>query len=328
MKKTSKKIRDESRDLFLERFGGEPPLKLLYFHTFLCPVTDAEAMVKEYIIEDYDALELLTLRLYAAGIKSEEAIAALSGMKPQMIKRALDNEKMVYFHIDEETGKLTDMGKETLLANENGKAESHVMYDTPRKLQIEAATGTVIPGYLEEKNLKQVKSILEDKADGIVPRESVIIDEILAGEINDRLNEYKHMDILNEGDTIKEIKSIHATQIFYRWAYLAKFEGMKYPMIVMLGKKSIDNVGRESVKENKYGMRVAVPLAISNSDDKYLRAHNIVFDDVIKRDDTYFEYLAEQTANFNFDLETDDVLTEEEIVFEDELTLEEDDSIE
>ena len=48
---------------------------------------------------------------------------------------------------------------------------SHVMYDTPRRLQIEAATGTVIPSFLEENNIKRLKSVLEERADGVVPRE-------------------------------------------------------------------------------------------------------------------------------------------------------------
>lgn len=41
----------------------------------------AEAMVKEHIIEDYDAFELLVLRLYDAGFHEVRDIASLSGMK-------------------------------------------------------------------------------------------------------------------------------------------------------------------------------------------------------------------------------------------------------
>ena len=109
---------------------------------------------------------------------------------------------------------------------------------------------------LEENNIKRLKSVLEERADGVVPRESVEYDEELRNEINQRLLEYKHMDILNEGDTIKSIESLRTTQIYYRWAYLVKFEGMKYPMVVMQGNKSICNVNAESIKNGNYGTKV------------------------------------------------------------------------
>ena len=53
MKKTTKDIREESKKIFLEYVGENSNLRLLYFHTFLCPIAMAEAMVKEHIIEDY-----------------------------------------------------------------------------------------------------------------------------------------------------------------------------------------------------------------------------------------------------------------------------------
>ena len=51
MKKTTKDIREESKKIFLEYVGENSNLRLLYFHTFLCPIAMAEAMVKEHIIE-------------------------------------------------------------------------------------------------------------------------------------------------------------------------------------------------------------------------------------------------------------------------------------
>lgn len=317
--KTAKEIREESKAIFLERFHGEPKLKLLFFHTFLCPVAMAEAMVKEHLIEDFDALELFVLRLYDAGFRNSKDIASLSGMNDVMVERALNNEKMVYHHIDMETGEITKMGRQTLDENAIGNSVRHVMYDTPRRLQIEAATGTVIPAYLEENNIKRLKSILEEKADGVVPRESVRYDEELRKEINDRLLEYKHMDILNEGDTITSIVSLHTTQIYYRWAYLAKFEGMKYPMIVMQGNKSISNVNAQSIKKGNFGKRVVVPLSIAVTDAEYLKQNGIIFEDVLVRSDEVFEYLVEKTENFKFDFEQDDIdLEDERVVYEDE----------
>lgn len=318
MSKTSKEIRKESEDLFLSRFNGQPSLKLLYFHAFLCPVAVAEVMVKEHIVEDFEALELLVLRLYDAGFHTAKAIATLSGMKEVMIERALNNEVMVYHHIDNETGEITEMGHKTLEENASGNAVSHTMYDTPRRMQIEAATGTVIPGYLEV-DVKFMKQILEERSDGVVPLQSVNFDEEIKNEINNRLKEYKHMDILNEGDTIVNIENVHTTQIYYRWAYLVRFEGMKYPMIVVSGYKSIDNMNANSIKNKKYGEKIATPLSISETDDKYLKANGISFDGVIVRKDSAFEYLLEKTNAFSFDTSHDEILiTEEKYVYEDE----------
>lgn len=326
MKKTSNEIREESKALFLERFNGQPKLNLQYFHTFLCPVAFAEAMVKEHIIEDYDALELLVLRLYAAGFHKIEDIVSLSGMKDTLIERAMNNEINVYQHIDFETGQLTDMGLKTLAENENGNYVSHVMYDTPRRLQIEAATGTVIPSYLEEDNIKYLRTILDERSDGVVPRESVRNDEELQREINDRIKEYKHMDILNEGDTIVSVESLNTTELYYRYAYLVRFEGMEYPMIAMQGKKTISNVNADSIKKKDYGNKVVVPIAISRTDADYLRENDMIFDDVLIRDDNCFEYLLEKTKDFKFDIEQNEIQLENEMaIYEDEKLLETED---
>lgn len=315
---TSKEIRKESETLFLSNFDGNLPLKLLYFHTFLCPVAIAEVMVKEHIVEDFETLELLVLRLYDAGFHTAKAIAGLSGMKEMMIERALNNEVMVYHHIDNETGLITEMGRKTLEDNTNGNAVSHTMYDTPRRMQIEAATGTVIPGYLET-DVKYMKQILEERADGVVPMQTVAFDDELRNEINNRLMEYKHMDILNEGDTIVSIERLHTTQIYYRWAYLAKFEGMVYPMIVFSGYKSIDDMNANSIKSKKYGEKIAIPLSLSETDDMYLKSHGMCFDGVIVRKDSSFEYLLEKTKEFNFNMNHEDIpIIEEKFVYEDE----------
>ena len=63
---TMKEKREEALELFL-RENGDADLELDFFHSFLCPVALAEAMVREHIVEDYDALELLVLRLYDIG---------------------------------------------------------------------------------------------------------------------------------------------------------------------------------------------------------------------------------------------------------------------
>ena len=318
MARSLKELQNEALSLFMDNFKGKNILPLKYFHMFLCPVAAAEAMVKEHIIEDYDFLELLILRLYDAGFHDVEQLTTLSGMKREVVKKVLENEIMVYRHISMEDGVITEMGRKTLEENAAGALVTHTMYSTPRRLQIEAATGTVIPGYLEEK-VEYMKTILDDKADSVVPRESVEQDEELRREINERILEYKHMDILNEGNTIQEIEKLWSTQIFYRWAYLAQFEGMKYPMIVMRGYRSISNVNAESVKKSNFGYNVAVPLAIARTDAGFLKKHGMQMEDVLVREDNAFEYLLEKTIDFNVKYEAEELHMEmEPIVYEDE----------
>ena len=294
---TMKEKREEALELFL-RENGDADLELDFFHSFLCPVALAEAMVREHIVEDYDALELLVLRLYDIGFHDVETIASVSGMKTAMIERALHNEFFVYNHIDSRTGKITAIGRRTLEENEGDELENHVMYLTPRRFQVEAVTGTVIPSYLEEKT-DFMKPVLEEWFDGIIPQERVEKDEELQKEINDRIKEYKHMGILNEGDTIKSVEKLESRQIFYRWAYLTRYKGMKYPMIALRGYKAIEKVNNRSRAEGKYGKHVVIPISIARSDYDFLAQHGISFEGTIVREDRFFEYLNNNIGTFN-----------------------------
>lgn len=321
MAKGKLELRNEALSLFMKEFEeiDTPPLE--YFHPFLCPVAIAEAMVREHLVEDYNVLELLVLRLYHAGFHDVEQLASLSGMKEEVVQKALDNEIMVYHHINMEDGSITEMGYQTLKENENGSLIKHTMYLTPRRMQIEAATGTVIPGYLEDK-IEFMKNVWDERFDGVVPKEAVEQDEELRREINERIQEYKHMDILNEGDTIVEIEQLRSTQIYYRWAYLAQFHGMKYPMIVMRGYRSIDNVNADSVQKALYGKHVAVPLAISKTDQLLFEQYGMEIEGVLVREDEMFEYLNEQIEAFDFSRNIDDIQVDEDedVVYADEQT--------
>lgn len=305
---TMKEKREEALELFLKE-NEKYDLELEFFHSFLCPVALAEAMVREHIVEDYDALELLVLRLYDVGFRDTNILASLSGMKLAMVERALNNEIFVYNHIDSNTGEITEIGRQTLKENESDELENHVMYLTPRRFQIEAVTGTVIPSYLEEKT-NHMKPVFEEWFDGIVPQESVEQDEELKNEINERLKEYKHLDILNEGDTIRSIEELRTTQIFYRWAYLARFKGMKFPMIILRGYKSLEKMNIGSRKRGRYGKHVVIPLSIAKTDAAFLSQHGISFDGTIVREDHLFEYLYNSVGTFNLYQEEDDMTLE------------------
>ncbi len=300
MSKTDEEKRLETEKLFLSNFDAESTIKLLQFISFWCPIAITEVIVKEHVVEDYEALELLTLRLYDAGFRSTEAIAGLSGMKEEIIERALNNEIFVYRHINNETGEISEMGRRTLAENSNGiaNAKNHVIYDTPRRMQIEAITGTVIPRFMEVDERKMSQAVIDNER-CIVPIQTVNYDDELRSEINTRLLEYKNRDILDKGDTITEIVKIQPMQMYYRKAYLAKFEGMIYPMIVFQGFKSIDKINFNSKKISNFGDKIAVPLSIACTDYEYLRSKGFRVNEILVREDTAFSYLSEKLEVFD-----------------------------
>ena len=198
---------------------------------------------------------------------------------------------------EDEPGRWADLNK-LISENESDELENHVMYLTPRRFQVEAVTGTVIPSYLEEKT-DYMKPVLEERIDGIVPQESIEQDDELKKEINERLKEYKHLDILNEGDTICSIEKLRTSQILYRWAYLTRYKGMKFPMIALRGYKSIEKMNVKSRKKGSYGKHVVIPLSIARTDAIFLNQHGISFEGTIIREDHLFEYLYNSVGAFN-----------------------------
>lgn len=319
-------FRQKTFELFCKNFTGDTIPEPTLFSSFLCPVAMAEALVDEYIYEDYGVLELLVLRLYDLGIRDAHELADLSGMPLNMIEKVLLNEELVYHHIDShQVNPITEMGRKTLEENrpgtgtekENHGPRSHSMYATVRKMHIEAATGTVIPGYMECE-LKHMRAVMPDNVDGVAPRESVAMDEELRTEINNRLQEYKHMDILNEGDTIRGIKELRSTRILYRWACLARFEGMRYPMIVMQGRSSVDKLGMDSLRGRRYGEPVAIPLSVAEADRSWLEDHGFRMDNILVRSSEKFEYLENMTQSFGIQAAAE-LVEDAPAVYEDEM---------
>lgn len=322
-------FRKETYELFCKNFTGEVIPEPSLFCPFMCPVAMAEASVIEEIYEDYGVLELLILRLYDLGIRDAEELSNLSGMPQHMIDKVLFNEEYVYHHIDStKADPITAMGRKTLEENQMGAEDeqdgprSHSMYVTPRRMHIEAVTGTVIPGYLE-CDLKHMRTILPHDQDGIVPQESVDLDRELEDEINKRLQEYKHKDILNEGDTIRSVQNLRTTRLMYRWACLARFEGMRYPMVVMKGYRRVDKLNMDSLRENKFGYSVALPLSVAEVDRSWLEKHGFNLENVLVRASEKFDYLEKMSRSFGS--RTAVVSVEDvPVVYEDELIKDED----
>lgn len=310
MKRLAREAQMRDLGLFMQNISGTNPPKLIYFHPFQCPVSVAEAKVNEHRIQEYSVFSLLILRLFNAGFRTEDQIASISGMSIESVHAFLEKEMFVFQHIDPDTGRLTEMGLKTLEENtpgtssdEGSEPKSHVTYNTPRRLQIEAVTGTVIPSYLERGGRDTKPD--EDEGYFILPRETVERDEELRREMNERLREYIDADYVDEGDIIENVTALNSVHLFYRWAYLAKFEGMRYSLIVMSGRRRVDNVNARSNIEGNYNKDVAVPLAISESDHAFLKSRGTQFTNILVRSDRFFEYLDEKIRGLELTMPTE-----------------------
>lgn len=304
---TAKKIKDEY-DLFMKNFANPDAVNIEYFHPFQCPVAVAEASVEERHIQDYSVFSLLALRLISLGFGTVEQIEEISGLSKETViaffNRAIVDDHCCYINpeVPDEGVMLTPLGEETLAENErensdNSAPKAHIIYNTPRKMQIEAATCTVIPSFMEMK-VKDSKPD-EEMGDFILPIETVDLDEELLKEIKERIQEYIDLDYIKSGDVVQTFTGISSVHMLFRWAYLTKIKGMKYPMIVMTGIRKIEDLNAKSKKSGNLDMIVA-PISISESDAKFLKSQSIEFSSTLKRSDSCFEYLANSIKSFSF----------------------------
>lgn len=304
---TEKKIKEEY-ELFLKNFENPDFVDIEYFHPFQCPVAVAEASAEERHIQDYSVFSLLALRLISLGFGTVEQIEEISGLSKETViaffNRAIVDDHCRYINpeMPEEGVMLTPLGEETLAENEkensdNSAPKAHIIYNTPRKLQIEAATCTVIPSFME-MNVKDSKPD-EEIGDFILPVETVDLDEELLKEIKERIQEYIDLDYIKSGDVVQTFTGISSVHILFRWAYLTKIKGMKYPMIVMTGRRRVEDLNAKSKKSGNFDI-VAAPVSVSESDAKFLKSQSIEFKSTLKRSDSCFEYLANSIKSFSF----------------------------
>lgn len=293
--------------LFMENFGTSPELELECFHPVQLPVVVSEAYALMHSVQDYSVLSLLILRLFDAGVCSPEAIQSICGLSAETVRIYIDREKRILEHIDPETDELTELGRETLEANEDaedGKVLSCQYFDASLRVHIDPLTASLIPQYLEWELLDNFEPN-QDAGDFLLPRESADVDEAfrkelrerLINEINRRKEEYVTLDAIQNGDILNTIHAFRPVRIFYRWGYLAKFEGMRAPMIVLTGKLGVETV---NAKSNAAGVKrrdVVMPVALAESDKEYLASHGIWFDRVISRDDECFDELIDATSD-------------------------------
>lgn len=305
LKKLKKSQWEEHLQQFLDQFQTPPRLQLVGFHPVQLPIIISEAHVKMHSVQDYSVLSLLILRLFDAGITSPDVIQSICGLSAETVRIYIEKEKFILEHIDPETDLLTDLGRETLKANENaqdGKVQSCQYYDSVLRVHIDPLTASLIPQYLEWEQPDNFEPDPEI-GDFLKPRESADVDETfrkelrnrLLGEINSRKEEYVTLDAIQNGDILNSITAFRPIRIFYRWGYLAKFEGMRSPMIVLTGKLAVDTVNAESNAAGVKTRFVSMPVALSVSDCAYLNRNGIFFDRVLQREDSCFEELIEAT---------------------------------
>lgn len=262
--------------------------RILVFQRFFCPISIVTADVKEYVIDEYDSVELLILRLYNIGLRTPKQVSQLTGIDENMVSKLLYSEFYTYGHINPETKELTDAGKRTI--NENTDMNNlfqHALYHVKRELQVDSLTGTLIKA--EAELLKSRMVYLTAKMeDYLLPKESVRIDEELNREIHERLQFYIDKNYFSEGNTIESIDDLKTQEVKYRDAYFTVMEGFDYPFIVL---SYTERNGQESKK-------TVVPIAIAEADFSKLRVNRESCKYLI-RDNEYFEYIKGFTDQFD-----------------------------
>lgn len=296
---------EENLQQFMDQFQTPPGLKLVSFHPIQLPVVVAEAHTKMHSVQDYSVLSLLILRLFDAGITSPEAIQSICGLSAETVRIYIEKEMVIQEHIDPETNRLTELGLETLKANENiqdGMVRSCRYYDSVLRVHVDPITASLIPQYLEWELADNLVPN-QDAGDFLKPRASADVDECFRKELRDRLikeinehkEEYVTLDTIQNGDILNSVTAFRPLRIFYRWGYLAKFEGMRVPMIVLTGRIAVDTVNAESVAAGVKSKNVAMPIAIANSDKDYLLRCGIDMEKVLSREDVCFDELLRVT---------------------------------
>ena len=230
--------------------------EIVLFRKFFCPISIIEADVKEYIVDEYESVELLTLRLYSAGIKDTQTMSKLTGIDVNMIEKLLKTEVYTYNHINPATGELTPAGKQTLEDNKDtDNIYQHALYNVKREIQADALTGTIIR-YEAEISKDQMFPFSDDYIPFMHPLDCEEIDAELEREIRERLQKYIEEGFFSEGNTINDIGELKTREIRYREVYYVKMEKFEYPFLALSYL-----VTKENGPEN-----VIFPIALAKSD--------------------------------------------------------------
>ena len=315
------RYQEENREKFIELIRKKSDIEMEYFIPCQIPIAVADVEITERVVQDYNVFSVLLLRLFDIGFKTAEQISKISGMSINTVNNYIEKERSGLNHIDID-GNLTELGRETLEKNNQNDGalpQSVEDFKTIRRIHIDAVTGTVVPYHLEQEYSNDIKPNA-DIGSFILPRKEINTDDDFEKSVIERIEDEVN-SLINEGvsDQLKEqldkeLKEnlsnyakhnyieysnvlnsdcepkITSVRIIFRWAYIVKLDKMRYPMIVLTGKKSALN--NDNFKTNIF---VVEPLAISQSDCEYLENCGIVFDDVVVRNDACFDFLLEET---------------------------------
>ncbi|MDY4993293.1 MAG: hypothetical protein SO069_07765 [Succinivibrio sp.] len=282
--KQEKLFKDSCPELFQHQEEFET------FVEFWCPVSIVEADVKEVVVDEYESVELLVLRLFNANIKDPNVISQLTGINKSLIDEIIISE-ITYGHIDR-LGNIQPVGRQTLEANKDSdKVLQHALYDVKREIQIEALTGTVIKPRSELEH-KYMRYYNEKVVPNILPNKTVVIDQTLAQEIQDNIQSYVDKNYLGDGNTIGAIKNLRTKELMYRQAYFVQIQGFSYPLVAIPYKKFV----------NRKQIKILEPTSISSSDFNRLNLdrNSISY---IDRADHNFELLNYHFNEFSTELQ-------------------------
>lgn len=250
-KKRFDSINDDLTDIMIQY----PNISYNYIERFApiyYPIAMIEVDLNERSFEDFEAIQLIVLKLYALGLNTPDKIASAAGLNSNYVRRML---KVLagYGHIAD--GKVTELGKESI-----AKGKKIELKRTASRFQVNALNGQFI----------KVKDVISDKQLDTIDetRFSVAHMTALSGAStqylveqiqNERYKDY----VLNKRGVLNinadSINNIRFVGLEYALSYVLKLKGCQ-PVILT---KRYDSTQKEFSERIKWK-----PFSISDSNLK------------------------------------------------------------
>ena len=252
-----------------------------YAEAFSCPFALTTIRVIESSEKDLSFSDGMVLYMYDLGFRQFDKMASLSSIPIKVVMSSFNLLANVDGLISESEDCLTPLGKEALGKFKVGEYNHMVHVRSQRNLQIEAITGSVVPSFLEMKDLFFEPS--DTLPCPFKELERLEIDEMVYNEITSRLSDYNKSHIEN-GNNIIGIEKFNVNRIMYGDCILVKYKEITNPLIIpMLSNNELLKIQQESDLYD--GIRI-YPISYSESE-------KVELPKLIKRSNNYFSILKE-----------------------------------
>lgn len=250
-------------------YGG----KLKTFTCIYCPIAILEVELLEHHKQEFDSIEQIVLQIFASGFNDVNIVGNLTGIPIGFINKVKDILEG-YGHIYNNT--VTELGYKSL---KEGKRL--VEYTVKQFIQVEALTGTVL-----DKESSQSKDnrfdISELDSRFICGMPKSYIEKDVLSDVKNNIERYKNSRNSVINMNVKHINSVISREIFYTNAFIAEFEHLPHPILLMRN-KTYDLASNVPTFKWK-------PVCVSKS---IASINNIDTNEILIKPDNHFKVLEE-----------------------------------